>query len=107
MNVQIGIYFGYIRLLSFALIYLCSYLINKNLPILWLLIYLTFGKNMRNCQICHERSLICWWLDIPAFQNRLLPSIEDQASDHSQRIGQLRPITIYRLVAKNMMKRKS
>jgi len=29
------------------------------------------------------------------------PAVEDQASDRAHRMGQLRPVTIYRLVAKH------
>jgi SNF2 family DNA or RNA helicase len=29
------------------------------------------------------------------------PAVEDQASDRAHRIGQQRPVTVYRLVAKN------
>jgi SNF2 family DNA or RNA helicase len=34
------------------------------------------------------------------------PAIEDQASDRAYRIGQLRPVTVYRLVAKRTIEEK-
>ena len=34
------------------------------------------------------------------------PAIEDQASDHTYRIGQTRPVTIYRLIASHTIEEK-
>ena len=34
------------------------------------------------------------------------PAVEDQASDRSHRIGQVRPVTIYRLIAKQTIEEK-
>jgi SNF2 family DNA or RNA helicase len=34
------------------------------------------------------------------------PAVEDQASDRAHRIGQLRPVTIYRIVSKGSIEEK-
>ena len=34
------------------------------------------------------------------------PAVEDQASDRAHRMGQLRPVTVYRLVAKDTIEDK-
>jgi SNF2 family DNA or RNA helicase len=34
------------------------------------------------------------------------PAVEDQASDRAHRMGQLRPVTIYRMIAKNTIEEK-
>jgi SNF2 family DNA or RNA helicase len=34
------------------------------------------------------------------------PAVEDQASDRSHRIGQTRPVTVYRLVVENSIEEK-
>lgn len=34
------------------------------------------------------------------------PAVEDQASDRAHRLGQLRPVTIYRLIVQNSIEEK-
>jgi SNF2 family DNA or RNA helicase len=34
------------------------------------------------------------------------PAVEDQASDRSHRIGQKRPVTVYRLISQNTIEEK-
>ncbi|WP_431065977.1 hypothetical protein [Methylotuvimicrobium sp.] len=34
------------------------------------------------------------------------PAVEDQASDRAHRMGQQRPVTIYRMIAKNTIEEK-
>jgi len=34
------------------------------------------------------------------------PAVEDQASDRAHRIGQQRPVTVYRMIAKNTIEEK-
>ena len=65
----------------------------------------TAGRDMRVPRICWEHNppaadyviiLDPWWN----------PAVENQAADRAHRIGQSRPVTIYRLIAKDTVEER-